>query len=273
MPRGLVMVCRDEDETHQFPSTAFLLRHSKSKEFFLLDLGIPTNWKSKFTPRVHHIMDISPFRVFIPEDVPAALARGSLSPKDIKHVCITHIHFDHTGDPSDFPNATFYVGEDAKALLEDGYPSNPQSAFESALFPTDRTRFLSPHTSGTWQPLGPFQHALDFYGDGSLYIVDSPGHMLGHLFVVARSSPDGGWIIIAGDVAHDWKILTGEAEIGEHSRLGCMHKDRQKAEEMIGRLREAMKQPRVRTVLSHDKPWYEKDKGGKEFWPGKMASP
>ncbi|THH29417.1 hypothetical protein EUX98_g4759 [Antrodiella citrinella] len=270
LPKGLVLVCDDEDERHSFPASAFLLRHSVTRDPFLLDLGIRTDWTTKFTPSVLRIIETSPFQISVPEDVPTALAKGGLTPKDIKHICITHIHFDHVGIPSDYPNATFLVGEGAKALMENGYPTNPNSAFEVDLFPADRTRFLSGKEE--WKPLGPFRHTLDFYGDGSLYIIDAPGHMPGHLMVLARSSADGGWIFLAGDCAHDWKILNGEAEVGMHSRLGCLHKDMKATEETMRATRELLKQSRVKTILSHDQPWYLENQGGPQFWPGKVTS-
>lgn len=240
-----------------------------------MDLGTRADWKTTYKAPVMRIIEKSPFFIDVPEDVPSALARGGVTPKDIKHVCITHIHFDHVGVPSDYPNATFYIGQGQRPLLENGYPKNQNSAFDVDLFPAERTRFISPHSDGAevWKPLGPFPHAWDFWGDGSLYIVDAPGHMPGHLMIIARSSSDGGWIGLLADVAHDWKILNGEADIGLHSRLGCMHKDKAAAEDTMRKARELLKLPRVKVILSHDQPWYEANKGGSDFWPGRFTSP
>ncbi|TCD64056.1 hypothetical protein EIP91_004605 [Steccherinum ochraceum] len=275
LPKGLVMKCDNEDEVNPFPASAFLLRHSRTQDTFLLDIGIRKDWQTGLPPPILRIIRDSPFRVYVPEDVPTALAKGGLKPADIQHICFTHIHFDHVGVPNDYTNATFLIGEGARALLENGYPKNPNSVFDVDLFPADRTRFLSPSSktdAAEWKPLGPFRHTFDFYGDGSLYIIDAPGHMAGHLMVLARTSSDGGWMMLAGDAAHDWKILRGEAEIGIHSRLGCMHKDRESAEDTIRAVKEVLEEPRVRTVLSHDQPWYEARKGSSDFWPGKFES-
>lgn len=49
---------------------------------------------------------------------------------------------------------------------------------------------------------GPFP-AHDFFGDGSFYLLDTPGHCLGHISGLARTStsPDT-FILMGGDLAH-----------------------------------------------------------------------
>lgn len=50
--------------------------------------------------------------------------------------------------------------------------------------------------------------ALDYFGDGSFYLLDSPGHAIGHLCGLARTtiSPDT-FILLGGDVCHYAGIL------------------------------------------------------------------
>lgn len=45
--------------------------------------------------------------------------------------------------------------------------------------------------------------AVDYFGDGSLYLLDSPGHAIGHLCALARTttSPDT-FILMGGDACH-----------------------------------------------------------------------
>ena len=77
------------------------------------------------------------------------------------------------GDPGLFTNATFIVGEECKTLLDTGYPTNPESHFATDALPAERTRFLSRSDFDT--SIGPFPHALDYFRDGSMYVVDMPG--------------------------------------------------------------------------------------------------
>ena len=80
---------------------------------------------------------------------------------------------------------------------------------------------------------------------------------------------------LGGDSVHDRRILTGEA----HIRVGlpdrpefCMHVNKAEAEGHIARIRELEKSERVRVVFAHDIKWYEENKGGAAFWPGKIES-
>ena len=40
----------------------------------------------------------------------------------------------------------------------------------------------------------------------------------------------------------------------------------------IARIRELAKNEKVRVVFAHDANWYEENKGGSAFWPGKIES-
>ena len=185
------------------------------------------------------------------------------------------MHWDHVGNPSLFKNAKFLLGGDAKTLFEPGFPADPESSYPSDLLPADRTEFLDP---SNWVAVGPFPRALDYYGDGSLYIVDAPGHLPGHINILARTSADGAWVYLAGDSAHDWRLIRGQAEIavlddprGPGGKK-CMHVDKEKAEATIKHIADVLTLPRVKVILAHDAEWYEKNKGGDQFWPGKITS-
>ncbi|KAK1234047.1 hypothetical protein PQX77_002755 [Marasmius sp. AFHP31] len=105
--------------------------------------------------------------------------------------------------------------------------------------------------------------------------VDAAGHLPGHINVVARTSSDGGWLLLAGDSAHHWRLITGESQIADNisGYIGrCAHVDKKAAEEHIKRLRAFMQLPRTRILLAHDEPWYKENKGGDAFFPGKIPS-
>lgn len=259
-----------EDEIDQLPSLSFLLRHSTNGDTFTFDLGIRKDLENAPTLTLARIQQLG-FRLEIPQDAGDSLAKGGLAPPDIKHVCLSHIHFDHVGNSRPYTNATFLAGAAAQPLIANGWPADPESGYSQDVVPSDgRTRFLDP---ADWPPLGHFPHALDFYGDGSLYIIDAPGHMLGHVNVLARTSADGGWVYLAGDSAHDHRLLTGAAGIAVHPDLGCAHDDKGDAEGTIAKIRKLMEtHPRVRVILAHDSPFYKANKGGPAFWPGKIDS-
>lgn len=257
------------DERINVPALSFLLRHSVSGTTILFDLGIRSDHTHLPPALVKRIQSM--FVVDIPQDVVASLAKGGLQPDDINYVCYSHLHWDHIGDSAPFTRSTFLVGAGAEPFVQNGYPDTPDALFAADLLPSDRTRWLAPEA---WPPVGPFPHALDFFGDGSLYLVDAgPGHMPGHINALARTSHDGGWVYLAGDSAHDRRLLMGEAGIPHHAKWGCAHRDPEASLAHIARIRELMEgNSRVRVVLAHDKPWYEENKGGSAYWPGQMES-
>ncbi|PIL34062.1 hypothetical protein GSI_03772 [Ganoderma sinense ZZ0214-1] len=259
----------EEDERANIPCLAFVLRHSRTGESFLFDLGIRPDVENLKGAGVR--ASRMGFRVE-GRDIPAALEKDGLSRADVKHIAISHIHYDHTGVPRAFPNATFLLGAGAKPIIESLGPD-----FEATIYaidvPFERTNFLDPSEAPEWTPIGPFPRALDFYGDGSLYIVDAPGHVPGHINLLVRTSADGGWAFLAADSAHDWRLLTGEARVGHHHKWGCVHEDPAKAQEMIERIKALVGYPRVRVLIAHDIPFVNANaEDGRGYWPDKIQS-
>lgn len=99
------------------------------------------------------------------------------------------------------------------------------------------------------------------------------GHIVGHVNVLARTSADGSWILLGGDSAHDWRIVTGEKAfacvVDEAGHVRCiMHADKDAAEENLRRVRALVQVGKVQVLIAHDVPWYEANKGGPAFLPG-----
>lgn len=274
VPFGLFISGPDIDpgQIMSAPSLAFLLRSTgHPSKPFLFDWGIHKDWATLSPDLLAQMAHIPGAGMRVEQDVPASLRKGGLDPAtDIAYACVSHVHIDHIGDPTAYARATYLLG--ARTRCVEDLPASHTQPFALALvkaLPADRTRFLDPEGEG-WAPIGPFPRALDFYGDGSLYVVDAPGHLPGHLNILARTSADGGWIYLAGDSAHHWSLIEGTSTMVQSPV--CAHVDPEAAVEQIGRMRKLMENPRVRILLAHDVPWYEKNKGGDAFWPGVIAS-
>jgi len=114
---------------------------------------------------------------------------------------LSHVHWDHEGTPDDFPHAQFVVGSGTLHLLENGAPPHyPKEIFNPHLLPRDRTLELPPVSANSataatkqidhkWEPFAGFSATVDFFRDGSVYVIDSPGHLFGHVNVLARVGP------------------------------------------------------------------------------------
>lgn len=190
---------------------------------------------------------------------------------------IEQVHWDHVGEPRDFDTSTFVVGHGACALL--GGTSSAlrggHSFFEPDLLPEGRTIELSdPCTNtlqkrdsatsldavnfnGPWQSHGTLPETLDIFNDGSLLIVNAPGHLPGHINLLARTS-EHHEVYMAGDACHDRRLLTGAKAIGEwndaQGHVCCIHADRKQAEGTIERIRQLEKQG-VEIIFAHDVEW------------------
>jgi hypothetical protein len=100
-----------------------------------------------------------------------------------------------------FPNAHGYFGPGTTDYCSPGYTADPSSTWEGHFFdPNAQTEKFSEHT-GPWQKFGSFKKAKDFFGDGSLWVIQAPGHMPGNLICCCRIQ-SGEWIVLGSDCAH-----------------------------------------------------------------------
>ncbi|KAK7449336.1 hypothetical protein VKT23_013477 [Stygiomarasmius scandens] len=275
LPMALYIQGASMAETAVCPSIAFLLEHSASGQRLVFDLGIRRDTDT-LPPTVKDLIQ-KYMPVEVPQSVAESLRKGGLEPSEVELVVLSHLHFDHIGDHNPFTKAKFILGggTQIKESLLSGYPTNATSEMLSTSVPLDRTRFLDPSEFNT--SIGPGLKAMDFFGDGSMYLIDAAGHMAGHMNILARTSSDGSWIYLAGDTAHDVRLLTGEKQVGEvpdpESEAGemiCGHDDKGvaiKHIEMVGSLMEA---PGVHVLIAHDRGWYEENKGGSAYFPGRI---
>jgi glyoxylase-like metal-dependent hydrolase (beta-lactamase superfamily II) len=112
---------------------------------------------------------------------------------------VAHSRFPYsTGDVTTFPpSATLVVGPGFKEQLLPGYPINPDSPVLEADWVNRELREI---IFDQRLQIGPFK-AFDFFGDGSLYLLDTPGHAIGHMAALARTEKES-FVFLGGDCAH-----------------------------------------------------------------------
>jgi glyoxylase-like metal-dependent hydrolase (beta-lactamase superfamily II) len=128
---------------------------------------------------------------------------------DIEAVIWSHAHFDHVGDPSTFPQSTkLVVGPGIRDSHWPGYPRNPAAINLDSDIQGRHVREISfDKTEMGAVTIGSFD-ALDYFGDGSFYILNGPGHSVGHICALARVtvSPDS-FVFMGGDSCHHPGVL------------------------------------------------------------------
>lgn len=188
----------------------------------------------------------------VPKDAVDILQEGPVAPSSITAVIFSHLHFDHTGDCTKFPDADIVVGPGSHAATFPGWPAAAKSPFLSSILDHPRFRELN-FEKEVWVPFGPFPRAHDYFGDGSFFLVDAPGHMPGHLGAVARTAPEE-WIFMGGDCCHHRSLLVGDrpmsVTVGPNG-TSSFHRDPDQAKQTIEKIRR-LDGDRVLVALAHD---------------------
>jgi N-acyl homoserine lactone hydrolase len=134
--------------------------------------------------------------------VPAQLRARGIEPADLAFVLMTHLHYDHASGVSQFPGATFVVdAQEWDAFAKGGLLQGYRHAL--AEHPV-HWRTVDVVADGT--PHGPFDHALDLLGDGSIRMLATPGHTDGHRSLLVRTAGEGE-VLLTGDAAYTRRTI------------------------------------------------------------------
>lgn len=167
----------------------------------------------------------------------------------------SHAHWDHIFPASKFfPNATLVCLEGTLKWTSNSWPTEPDGGFDGRIWNKEAAElpineFPSPATAPEkWQPLGPFKNAHDFFGDGSFWLIDAPGHCPGNMGALARARRKDGklkWVFLGGDCFHSTMFVNyPDAPFGQGvsvTSTGSYHEDEGQAREIIKQAAELKK--------------------------------
>lgn len=170
------------------PNTAFVIAHP-SRGLIVFDTGlskaVAEHGEAAYPVPLRYLMESigRPDRT-----LDAQMIEAGLDPKAVRFVILSHLHDDHTGRITAFPNATVIAGPQSDAALAD-------------LAPAAQRRVLTFQKTAS---LPPFDASVDLFGDGSLQLVAGGGHTAEDLMALV-ALPDGP-VLLAGDaiVHRDW---------------------------------------------------------------------
>jgi N-acyl homoserine lactone hydrolase len=117
------------------------------------------------------------------------LAQLHINPAQITFVGISHYHGDHVGQVASFPQATLLIGKGDWEALNQPTP-NP------GVNPANFAHWIT--GGGKVEPL---PGDKDVFGDGSVIMLNTPGHTPGHHSLLVKLK-DKGNVLITGDLAH-----------------------------------------------------------------------
>ena len=182
------------------PDWAFHITHQATGTQLLFDLGCRKDWWN-LVPQTVELLDTSWPGIKVDKDIPEVLAEGNMKFGEgggVTKVILSHNHFDHIGDLSTLPTEVeVIVGTGFKEAQMPGYPSNANSSFHEADF-VGRNVFEVPFEKGT--KIGKME-SYDLFGDGSVQILNAPGHTVGHICALIRTTEDS-YLLLGGDTCH-----------------------------------------------------------------------
>lgn len=158
------------------------------------------------------------------------MAKLGLKPSQVTYLGISHYHLDHVGQAADFPQATLLIGKGDYEALKDG--SQPMA---------DRAALAHWLKDGKVDPV---RGDRDVFGDGSVVMVNLPGHTPGHHGLIVRL-PKSGTFLLSGDLAHFREQFTNRG-------VPTFNTDRADTVASMDRFEQIAKNIGATAIVSHD---------------------
>ncbi|KAJ7078542.1 beta-lactamase-like protein [Mycena belliarum] len=192
------------NENLGFPVFAFLIENAATKQRVMFDLG-PRKDLHNAVQSIAEAAKAGIVAFPVTRDIVEQLNDTDVDLDTISAVIWSHAHFDHIGDMSKFPSSIELVfGQDMVRPTESPDTQlNEGDLVGRQLVPID--------FANSQLEISGFK-AHDFYGDGSLYLLDVPGHLEGHICALARVTPTS-FLLLAGDAVFHPGLIRPTAKL------------------------------------------------------------
>jgi glyoxylase-like metal-dependent hydrolase (beta-lactamase superfamily II) len=192
--------------------SCYVIRHGH--DYMLWDTGFST-------------ASAEAFKTTSGEPLKAQLSRISVDPKQVSIIGISHWHPDHTGQASQFPQARLLMGKaDFEVLTE-------SKSLDVAPWLAEGAQVEK--VSGD----------KDVFGDGSIVMMATPGHTVGHYSLLVRLQKFGP-VILSGDLWHF-------SEQVAHNRVPLENVDRAATFASMDRILKAASNLKAKIIIQHEK--------------------
>ncbi|HYI64707.1 MAG TPA: N-acyl homoserine lactonase family protein [Allosphingosinicella sp.] len=158
-------------------ASCYLIR--RGDRYLLWDTGLPAALVGN--PNSNPVMTAS-----LGASIADQLARIGVRPAQVSIIGISHYHFDHVGQAAAFPHARLIMGAGDLAALRGSQPGLPREA-------------LAHWLTGGGQ-VSEARGDVDVFEDGSVTMVNLPGHTPGHYGLLVRLA--SGAVLLSGDIYH-----------------------------------------------------------------------
>ena len=161
-------------------ASCYLIKHGD--RYMIWDTGLSASFKGlKIDPKTGGAT--------ITKTVVEQLAEIGVKPEQITTIGISHYHYDHTGQAASFPAATLMIGKgdlEALSATPPNFGADP-AALKNWIGGSGKSTAVSGDK--------------DIFGDGSVTMIDTPGHTPGHHSLLVKLG-SGATYLLTGDLAH-----------------------------------------------------------------------
>jgi glyoxylase-like metal-dependent hydrolase (beta-lactamase superfamily II) len=171
-------------EIGYIPYYFFAIEHPEG--WVLVDVGAHPELARDAQARLGAQAEFSDIVMAEGDDVVGKIAAVGIAPEDVRHVILTHLHFDHCGGLDLLPEATVHAQK-----KEFEFATNPPVYQRDSYISADWARVEH------WA-LHDGEH--DLFVDGSIRMIPTPGHTPGHQSVLVRLADRT--VILMGDAAY-----------------------------------------------------------------------
>jgi len=171
------------------------------------------------------------------------LAQLKVMPEQIKYIGISHYHGDHIGQVAPFPQSTLLIGKGDWDVLTDPKMS-------AVANPANFANWIS--GGGKVEPVPADK---DVFGDGTVVMLNTPGHTPGHHSLLVRLKGMGP-VLLSGDLAHFHENYEGNG-------VPTFNTDRAATLASIDRFKKIAANLKATVIIQHD----ERDLGKLPAFP------
>ncbi len=172
------------------------------------------------------------------------LAQINVKPEQVKYVGISHYHGDHTGQVASFPGSTILIGKGDWDAISAPKPNPGVNAAPFA------------HWISGGGKLEAVSGDKDVFEDGSVVVINTPGHTPGHHSLLVKLKGMGN-VLLTGDVTHFQENYAVNGVPGFNFHRGDSLAS-------LDRFRTAAANLKATVIIQHD----ARDVGKLPAWPG-----
>lgn len=239
----------DNGWTDPLPVGVFLIRHPEG--LFLYDTGqSPCCNDSGYFPLLGQLGSfLTEFTIEDSDGIVEQLRKINIKPADLKGIVLSHLHNDHAGGLKDLiteaPDLPVYISREHW----EAFGEYPLFASMEGATPNHWPEMFAPKLVDYHDiSLGPWKQSYPLTEDGKISIVDTSGHVPGHISLVVQSDQDAGkhtTYLLPGDATYGLALLDKEQPDG-------INDDPVRALQTLKRIKQFSREMDVVILPSHD---------------------